>query len=84
MTRWRLLSRPGCHLCDEFLDELTPQLPASVRIERCHVDEHDAWRVAFGRRIPVLLDAADRVLYAADAPVPLEQILRVAKGAGAE
>lgn len=84
MRQWRLLSRVGCHLCDEFLDELTPQLPATVRVARCNVDEREEWRIAFGRRIPVLLDAAGDVLYAADTPVSFDRLLQVAKAGSSE
>lgn len=84
LADWRLLSRPGCHLCDEFLSELTVLLPAAATIQRCNVDARDEWRAAFGRRIPVLIDAAGGVLYAADAPVPLQKILAVAKLRSAE
>lgn len=84
MMQWRLLSRPGCHLCDELLEALTVRLPAAVRIQRCNVDERADWRAAYGRRIPVLLDATDRVLYAADTPGSLDQLVSVAKRARAE
>lgn len=79
-AEWRLLSRPGCHLCDDFLNDLLPFLPATVTVQRCNVDSRDDWRLAFGRRIPVLLDASGRVLYAADSPTGAENIVKLANG----
>lgn len=57
-----LLSREDCPLCDEFLEELAhefPQLAAGLQV--ADVDSREDWRRAYGRRIPVLLDAAGQV-----------------------
>lgn len=56
---WRLLTRPGCHLCDEFLDELGaafPRLAGTVVVE--DVDSRENWRERFGASIPVLIDGS--------------------------
>jgi hypothetical protein len=50
-----LLSRPGCHLCEEFADELR-SWDRTVELEIADVDSRPDWRERFGRRIPVLLD----------------------------
>jgi hypothetical protein len=58
-----LLTRPDCHLCEEFLDELAaafPELAAQLALE--DVDSRLDWRMEYGRRIPVLLDGDGRVL----------------------
>jgi hypothetical protein len=57
-----LLSREDCPLCDEFLEELAhefPQLAGAVLI--ADVDSRQDWQAQYGRRIPVLLDAAGAV-----------------------
>ena len=56
-----LLSRPGCQLCDEFLEELAHAFPALV-VGTADVDSRPDWRERYGRRIPVLLDSAGQVL----------------------
>ena len=58
-----LLTRPGCQLCDEFLEELAhafPDLAAVVRT--ADVDSREDWRELYARRIPVLLTADGSVL----------------------
>jgi len=49
-----LYSRPGCHLCDELLDELLPLLGPNVRVEKVDVDASVALERRYGLRIPVL------------------------------
>ncbi len=60
---WRLLSRPGCHLCDEFSDELLTAFPSlSSLLKWVDVDSRDDWRARFGRTIPVLLDPSQQAV----------------------
>jgi hypothetical protein len=56
-----LLSRPGCHLCEEFADDLRAW-DASVPLDIADVDSRREWREEFGRRIPVLLDGDGKVI----------------------
>ena len=54
--RFSLLSRPGCHLCEELLAALgavpaAAGLPVDVR----DVDADPALRARYGHKIPVLL-----------------------------
>ena len=58
MRRFTLLTRPGCHLCEEFEDELRQHFGNRLDVETAHVDADTAWRAAYGLRIPVLLDPA--------------------------
>ena len=54
--RFLLLSRPGCHLCEEMVGLLESVLPAydeSFAVE--DVDSRPDWRLRFGDVIPVLL-----------------------------
>lgn len=58
-----LLTRPGCQLCDEFLEELTHAFPAlAAGLRNADVDSRLDWQERFGTRIPVLLDADGTVL----------------------
>ncbi len=63
MRRLLLLGRPDCHLCEEFEAELRAHL-GGTPFELAHacVDDTAEWRLRYGRRIPVLLDAAGEVI----------------------
>jgi hypothetical protein len=55
-----LLGRPGCHLCEQMLEELFTAFPGLVgQVGEAGVDSRDDWRQRYGLKIPVLLDAAD-------------------------
>jgi hypothetical protein len=56
-----LLGRPDCHLCEEFEAALRAHLGEVFLTHAC-VDDRAEWRMRYGRRIPVLLDAAGEVL----------------------
>ena len=53
--RFTLLTRPGCHLCEEFEAELMVAFEGRLEVETAHVDRDPAWREAYGLSIPVLL-----------------------------
>lgn len=53
--RFTLLTRPGCHLCEEFEAELTAAFDGRLEVETAHVDADPVWREAYGLSIPVLL-----------------------------
>ena len=59
----RLLSRPGCHLCDEMRVVVLP-LVTSVggTLETVDVDSDPVLAARWGSEIPVLLDQEGRVL----------------------
>lgn len=79
-VEWLLLTRPGCHLCEEFLQSLSGRLPSQgVHIRTAYVDDRAEWKSVYGRRIPVLLDGAGHLLYSADGgeATSLEQLLQV-------
>ncbi|MGH8195463.1 MAG: glutaredoxin family protein [Woeseiaceae bacterium] len=50
----RVYSRPGCHLCEQLLQELLPLVGGSASVEVRNVDQDPAWRQKFGARIPVV------------------------------
>ncbi len=61
--RLLLLGRPECHLCEDFADALQLYLAGrAFELEHADVDATGEWRMRYGQRIPVLLDAQGRVL----------------------
>lgn len=62
--RFTLLTRPGCHLCEEFETAVLQQFEGRLEIEHVQVDQHPAWRQQYGLSIPVLLDDQDRFICA--------------------
>jgi hypothetical protein len=59
----RLLSRPGCHLCDEMRAVVFPLVTGlGGTLETVDVDSDPALAARWGNEIPVLLDAEGRVL----------------------
>jgi hypothetical protein len=60
--RLLLLSRPECHLCEEFRDELLAQFGGSIELDEACVDDRADWRARYGTRIPVLLDGDGEVV----------------------
>jgi hypothetical protein len=55
-TSLTLLSRPGCHLCEEFREELEQAFGGRFSLTEADVDSRPEWRDRFGLQIPVLLD----------------------------
>jgi hypothetical protein len=50
-----LYVRDGCHLCDEFLVDLTRDMgPAHERLEVVDVDREPGLAARYGLRVPVL------------------------------
>lgn len=60
--RLTLLSRPGCHLCEEFRDELEAAFPGRFELVEACVDDRADWKARFGTVIPVLLGPDGAVL----------------------
>lgn len=61
--RWLLLSRPDCHLCEDFEAALREHLGATpLLLDHADVDSRGEWKLRFGIRIPVLLDERGEVL----------------------
>jgi hypothetical protein len=59
-----LLGRPGCHLCEEFRDELEAAFPGRFDVKEACVDDDPDWRRRYGLKIPVLLDASGALVSA--------------------
>jgi len=48
-------TREGCHLCEQFLLDLSLDFPAlRARLPLRDVDSEPAWAVEYGLRVPVL------------------------------
>ena len=57
-----LYVRQGCHLCDEFLLELSLDFPQAVeRLRTADVDADPALATTYGLRVPVLAVAGAAV-----------------------
>ncbi len=54
MSRISVYSRPGCHLCDELMDQLMPLVRGLAAVDLCNVDSRSEWREKFGDRVPVV------------------------------
>jgi len=56
-TSFLLLTREGCGLCDEFMQELVSEFPQlASRIAIADVDSRLGWQGRYGLVIPVLMD----------------------------
>ena len=64
MHRFTLLSRPGCHLCEDFEAQVLASFGERLEIDTVQVDHHPHWQAEYGLKIPVLLDAKDRFVCA--------------------
>ncbi|MDP3856317.1 MAG: glutaredoxin family protein [Stagnimonas sp.] len=53
--RYTLLTRPGCHLCEDFEAELMAEFEGRLEVETALVDSDPVWSEAYGLSIPVLL-----------------------------
>lgn len=59
----RLLSRPGCHLCEELRAAVQPLVERlGGSLETVDVDADPVLAARWGREIPVVLDAGGRVV----------------------
>lgn len=50
-----VLSRPGCHLCEAFIEALLPKVRGRIEVAVRDVDANRRWRETYGNDIPVLL-----------------------------
>lgn len=53
-----IYSRRGCHLCELMLEELVPLCRGHAALEVRDVDDSEAWKDAYGLRVPVLCHGA--------------------------
>lgn len=50
----RVFTRPGCHLCEQLIDELLPLIRGRLEVDVCDIDTRPDWKLEFGVRIPVV------------------------------
>ncbi len=50
----RVYSRPGCHLCEQLVEEMAPLVRGRLRIEVVDIDSCPDWQRSYGSRIPVV------------------------------
>lgn len=67
----RLYERPGCHLCEEALDNLTEvRRTLPLTLERCDITSRADWYERYRDRIPVVAAGGREV----EAPLTLARI----------
>ena len=54
MSRIRVYSRSGCHLCEVLIEELLPLIRSRLELEVLDIDTHPGLAEEFGSRIPVV------------------------------
>ena len=50
----QVYSRPGCHLCEQLIEELQPLLRGRAEIEVLNIDTRADWAEKYSSRIPVI------------------------------
>ena len=50
----RVYSRPGCHLCEELIEQLLPLVDGKLGIQVVDIDSNEDLVAALGSRIPVV------------------------------
>jgi hypothetical protein len=54
MKSLQVYSRPGCHLCEQLIEELLPLVRGHLAVDVRDIDSRDDWRAAFDTRVPVV------------------------------
>lgn len=47
-------SRPGCHLCEQLIEELMPLIRGRLDLEIRDIDTRPEWKLEYGIRIPLV------------------------------
>jgi len=50
----QIYSRPGCHLCEELIEEMLPLVRGRAELEVLNVDTRQDWQEEYGTRVPVV------------------------------
>lgn len=61
MTPLRIYSRPGCHLCEQLLEDLLPLVRGRLEVEIVNIDDDIDLSREYATRIPVLEYAGEFV-----------------------
>jgi hypothetical protein len=54
MPSVQIYSRPGCHLCEQLIEEIAPLLRGRARLEILNIDSRADWRETYDTRVPVV------------------------------
>ena len=54
MPNVQIYSRPGCHLCEELIEEITPLLRGRAALELRNIEDKPDWLADYDTRIPVV------------------------------
>ena len=54
MPSIQIYSRPGCHLCEQLIEEITPLLRGRAVLEILNIDSRPDWRDEYDSRVPVV------------------------------
>ncbi len=54
MPSVQIYSRPGCHLCEQLIEEIAPLLGGRTKLEVFNIDTRPDWQEAYGTRVPVV------------------------------
>ena len=80
MRKFRVYSRPGCHLCEELTEALLPLVRGHFDVEVVDIDTNPEWQREFGTRIPVLEFEGQMICqYTLDAPAVRDIVATIAK-----
>jgi len=50
----QVYSRPGCHLCEQLVEQLQPMIRGRAKIEVLNIDSRSTWSEKYATRIPVV------------------------------
>ena len=54
MPSVQIYGRPGCHLCEQLIEEISPLLRGRARLEVCNIDSRADWQESYDKRVPVV------------------------------
>ena len=54
MPSIQVYSRPGCHLCEQLIEAITPLLRGRAVLEVRNIDSRSDWREDYDTRVPVV------------------------------
>ncbi len=54
MPSVQIYSRPGCHLCEQLIEEIEPLMRGTATLEVRNIDTRTDWREKFDTRVPVV------------------------------
>lgn len=50
----QIYSRPGCHLCEQLIEEIEPLLRGKATLEVRNIDSRADWQAKYDTRVPVV------------------------------